>query len=619
MELLRGDTLADRIRTGTMPTRDALSMVRQMAAAIDAAHLAHVAHGDFKPANVMIVASDAGDRLVVTDFGLARWLPLGSALLTIPDSRQWGTPAYMAPRAVLRWKGHPRDRHLCVGSRALRNRDRTPAVRVRAWRSRIPPGACASKVAPCPSLAARVREGSGSALGDRHTAMPRRESREAVRARQRHRQGARAAAPATRGGGWPALRLLPAPLLSASRQSRSAVVEMSSPISTAIARYFGSERTIAILPFSHENRTAEGDAVSIGLSAAVTDRLATLSDGWRGLHVVPVEQVIDTGVDTLERLQQTLGATLVVTGRLAAGDGHTQVTVALNEMSREAFAVTGIEASRSDPGIASFWKTRSRRRQRTVEGQAAVCGHAGRERWAESLPRRTVLSPGTRIPVTRRGPSSVGHNGVPAGDARERWLCRCLRRSERGVPGPLQRDERCRVPPPRREHDRPGDCARTRQPACARHQGTRLSHHRATQEGDRRIPEGARHRSEHAVRTEPAGRRLRSRGRDGDGGRGIPGRHRSSPRSWSGYEDLGTFLYRQGRYDEAEQNYVSGIGYAPANKRAIANLAAVYEIQERFLAAEGELIKGLKVSPNAVLFQRPRLRSTSSRGSSTTL
>ena len=74
------------------------------------------------------------------------------------------------------------------------------------------------------------------------------------------------------------------------------------------------------------------------------------------------------------------------------------------------------------------------------------------------------------------------------------------------------------------------------------------------------------------------------------------------PRYWSGYEDLGNFLYRQGRYGEAEHNYVIGAGYAPANWRAIVNLAAVYEIQGRFLAAENELLRGLKLSPNAILY-----------------
>jgi tetratricopeptide (TPR) repeat protein/tRNA A-37 threonylcarbamoyl transferase component Bud32 len=102
MELLRGDTLADRLRGGRIAAADALPLLRQMAAALDAAHSANVAHGDFKPGNVMLVASGSGDdRVVVTDFGLARWLPVGSVLLSkTVDSKQWGTPAYMAPEQL---------------------------------------------------------------------------------------------------------------------------------------------------------------------------------------------------------------------------------------------------------------------------------------------------------------------------------------------------------------------------------------------------------------------------------------------------------------------------------------------------------------------------------------
>src|SRR5436309_10292147 len=76
MELLPGETLAARIaRAGPLPPAAALPLVRQMAAALAAAHSAGVVHGDFKSSNVM-VSGLSGDgeevRAVVTDFGLAR-------------------------------------------------------------------------------------------------------------------------------------------------------------------------------------------------------------------------------------------------------------------------------------------------------------------------------------------------------------------------------------------------------------------------------------------------------------------------------------------------------------------------------------------------------------------
>src|SRR5262249_32565600 len=100
MALLEGETLAQRLRhRGTMTTSEALPIVKQMAAALGAAHAARIVHGDFKPGNVMLVPSAHGnERVVVTDFGLARRGAIDSAeASTTTGQPGWGTPAYMAP------------------------------------------------------------------------------------------------------------------------------------------------------------------------------------------------------------------------------------------------------------------------------------------------------------------------------------------------------------------------------------------------------------------------------------------------------------------------------------------------------------------------------------------
>jgi hypothetical protein len=68
MELIEGETLADRIARGPMPTADVLRIGAQIADALDAAHRAGVVHRDLKPSNVML--SRSGAKLM--DFGLAR-------------------------------------------------------------------------------------------------------------------------------------------------------------------------------------------------------------------------------------------------------------------------------------------------------------------------------------------------------------------------------------------------------------------------------------------------------------------------------------------------------------------------------------------------------------------
>jgi hypothetical protein len=106
MELLEGETLSQKLRReGALTERQALPLIRQMVAALAAAHQAGVVHGDFKSANVMIVPREGwSPRAVVTDFGLARRLAPGrgqtllSASQTIPAG--YGTPAYMSPEQI---------------------------------------------------------------------------------------------------------------------------------------------------------------------------------------------------------------------------------------------------------------------------------------------------------------------------------------------------------------------------------------------------------------------------------------------------------------------------------------------------------------------------------------
>ena len=74
MELVEGETLADRIAKGALPTPELLRLGIQIADALDRAHRAGVIHRDLKPGNVMLTKS--GAKLL--DFGLARSIGLAS-------------------------------------------------------------------------------------------------------------------------------------------------------------------------------------------------------------------------------------------------------------------------------------------------------------------------------------------------------------------------------------------------------------------------------------------------------------------------------------------------------------------------------------------------------------
>jgi serine/threonine protein kinase len=74
MELVEGETLADRIARGPISVDDAVQLAKQIAEALEAAHECGIIHRDLKPANVKV--RDDG-TVKVLDFGLAKALETG--------------------------------------------------------------------------------------------------------------------------------------------------------------------------------------------------------------------------------------------------------------------------------------------------------------------------------------------------------------------------------------------------------------------------------------------------------------------------------------------------------------------------------------------------------------
>src|SRR3954449_5219992 len=69
LELVEGETLADRLRRGPIPVDETIVIARQIAEALEEAHEKGIIHRDLKPANV---AFTARDQVKVLDFGLAK-------------------------------------------------------------------------------------------------------------------------------------------------------------------------------------------------------------------------------------------------------------------------------------------------------------------------------------------------------------------------------------------------------------------------------------------------------------------------------------------------------------------------------------------------------------------
>jgi len=104
LELVEGDTLADRIARGPIPVEEALTVAKQICEALEAAHERGVIHRDLKPANVKITSEG---KVKVLDFGLAKAIESNAPNPTVSQSPTlvtgsmagmiMGTAAYMSP------------------------------------------------------------------------------------------------------------------------------------------------------------------------------------------------------------------------------------------------------------------------------------------------------------------------------------------------------------------------------------------------------------------------------------------------------------------------------------------------------------------------------------------
>ena len=102
MPLIEGESLRARVeRDGAFSLEDAITVLRDVASALEYAHAKGIVHRDVKPDNVLLTGAAA----VVTDFGIAKALEHsviveGSTALT-QAGLSIGTPEYMAPEQAL--------------------------------------------------------------------------------------------------------------------------------------------------------------------------------------------------------------------------------------------------------------------------------------------------------------------------------------------------------------------------------------------------------------------------------------------------------------------------------------------------------------------------------------
>jgi len=104
LELVEGETLADRIARGPIPVEEALDIAKNICEALEAAHEKGIVHRDLQPANIKLTPDG---KVKVLDFGLAKAMAGTAPTTTLSNSPTLvsgtmggaiiGTAAYMSP------------------------------------------------------------------------------------------------------------------------------------------------------------------------------------------------------------------------------------------------------------------------------------------------------------------------------------------------------------------------------------------------------------------------------------------------------------------------------------------------------------------------------------------
>jgi tetratricopeptide (TPR) repeat protein/TolB-like protein len=338
MELVEGETLAQRLSTGPLAVPDALRIASQVAEALAVAHEKSVIHRDLKPANIKITPEG---KVKVLDFGLAKAMEMPfsgemsrSPTLVMSDSRPGeivGTPEFMSPEQA---RGKETDRRTdiwafgCILYESLSGK--------RAFTGETVPDAIGAILHLEPDWAAlpartpdRVRELLRLCLEKD----PGRRLRDAGDARLELEaalaglsgSGSGSAAPARAAGPWPAIAaIVAAAVLAVLGFVLFRSLEAKRPATTNV-------RQLAVLPFRNLTTKSEGELWGVALADTVSARLTNV----HGLQVVTPRAVVEA-VDAnanVASVARRLGASILLAGSLQMENDRFRITYRILDAS----------------------------------------------------------------------------------------------------------------------------------------------------------------------------------------------------------------------------------------------------------------------------------------------
>ena len=437
MELVEGETLAERLSGGALPVADALRIGAGIAEALEVAHEKGVIHRDLKPANIKL---NREGKVKVLDFGLAKAMDLPFAgdmsrtpTLVMDDSRPGdivGTPEFMSPEQA---RGKETDRRTdiwafgCILFEMLTGK--------RAFTGETIPDALLAILDREPDWAAlpvrtppRVRELLARCLEKD----PARRLRDAGDARLE----LEAALAGLSGAGGP----LPPVRRRHAREDRSRRRPVRSRCSPArVLHVSGLEpagpsaalRQLAVLPFRNLTGSPEGELWGLGMVETVSARLADVP----GLQVVTPRAAVEAVEDDPNFAQRRAAARRE--RRFSPGPAARERTVPHHVSPRRREGACSSPRTRIDG--SELFALQDRVADGVVSG---TCGFPG-ERGARRRPRASTRPRRAGAVPRRRSASCSGTTGARASRRRSGSS-----RSSREENGPTRRSFRPLSPAP---------------------------------------------------------------------------------------------------------------------------------------------------------------------------
>ena len=352
MGYYEGETLAQKLKRSVIPVRESLDLAIQIAKGLSAAHARNLVHRDVKPSNIIIT----NDKLVkIVDFGLARFVATASATQSISST---GTLPYMAPEQIL---GEAIDQRCdlwalgvilvqtITGSHPFLRPNQgamTFAIlnQPPAGLEIIPDAVRAVAYRALSKKPERRYAGADEMLGDLEAALseimsspsPAEEPTltHSVDARELRQYMENASTPRWAvGNSGKARRFL---LASIGVVLAAIVVSFLLSVRERFAglAYAGSEKHIAVLPFTNTGNKPEYEPVAEGLMDSMTNELSNLEAAQKSLWVVPASVVRSRKVIDPAAAFRDLGATMVVQGAIERKGPDVSLTIVLIDSKR---------------------------------------------------------------------------------------------------------------------------------------------------------------------------------------------------------------------------------------------------------------------------------------------